>query len=210
MQKRSFSSLLQLLSYSSSPVTTLLSCLQCCNHVFQLFLPCSDLLWITALLLAFKGESFFCGIGLLLLFQVLRMHNLWHVCMSLINWGKRRCQNAKMKCNRSLGSLRTVHQLLAFVYRVRNPIKVCCICWTKLEETPSRCCTSADPAAISRLQSSNCFCTVSRGIKFGFNVPIGRNGHIISLRCARAPGFTQFLYIWNRFMMTVQPTYPAL
>lgn len=105
---------------------------------------------VWALSHAFKGESYFCGVGLLLLFEVVRMHNLWHVCMSLINWGKRRCQNAKMKCNRSPESLRTVHQLLAFVYRVKNPMKVCRICWTKLEETPSRCCTSADPAAISR------------------------------------------------------------
>lgn len=145
MQKRSFSSLSQLPSYSSSPVTILLTCLQCCNRVFQLFLPCSDLLWIRAPLLAFKV----CGVRLLLLFEVLWMHNLWHVCVSLINGGKRRCQNGKMECNRSLGSLRTVHQLLAFVYRVRNPMKVCRICWTKLEETPSRCCTSADPAAIS-------------------------------------------------------------
>lgn len=33
---------------------------------------------------SFKDEFCFCGVGLLLLFEVLRMHNLCHACMSLI------------------------------------------------------------------------------------------------------------------------------
>lgn len=146
MQKRSFSSLLQLPSYSSIPVTVLPSCLQCCNHVFQLLLPCSDLLWIELFYLLSKVNLTFVALGCCCSLKCCESVACVHEFNKL---RQRRCQNAKMKCKRSLGSLRTVHLLLAFVYRARNPMKVCRICWTKLAETPSRRCTSADPAAIS-------------------------------------------------------------
>lgn len=70
------------------------------------------------------------------------------------DWGKLQCQNAKMKCSRAAWGaweLSIIHYPLSAQWGIRLEMKVCHICWTKFEATPSHCCTAADPAAQTRV-----------------------------------------------------------
>lgn len=52
-------------------------------------------------------------------------------------------------------------------------MKVCHVCWMKLEATPSHCCTAVAPAAQSRavVVQSFCFWVFSRSFEFGLSAP---------------------------------------
>lgn len=91
-------------------------------------------------------------------------------------------------------------------------MKVCRICWTKLEETPSHCCTSADPCStVQRACSAEISFASFRGaLNLGFSPPKTEMATIsacvvseLDYIAIMTPASTRLFCTWYRFMMTL-------